>query len=52
MKWVSLKFVFKEYDILFDMLTKFQSGPVCKLRETIKTPMHYEMCCQFSVLHS
>jgi hypothetical protein len=51
-KWVSLKFFVEEDDIPVDLLTKFQLDPVWNLRETIKTPVHCEMCCKFSVLHS
>jgi hypothetical protein len=52
MKWVSLDFFMEEDDILVDLLIEFQPNPICKLRETIKTPVHYRMCCQLYVLHS
>jgi len=51
-KWVSLKLFLEEYDILVDLLTKFQPNPFCNLIETIKTPVHCRMCCKFSILHS
>jgi hypothetical protein len=51
-KWVSLKFFVEEDDILVDLLTKFQPDSVWNLREIIKTPVRYEMCCKFFVLHS
>jgi hypothetical protein len=50
--WVSLKWFLEEDDILVDLLTKLQPNLVWNLRETIKTPVHYEMCCKLSVLHS
>jgi len=51
-KRVSFNFFLEEDDIPVDLLTKFQPDPICKLRETSKTPVHYGMCCQFSVLYS
>jgi len=48
--WVS--YFLEEVDTLFDLLTKFHLDPAWHLGETVKTPVHYEMCCKFYVLHS